>query len=383
MRSQKVRIVQAVAEQEAPADLEGWPAVRDRLEVRRTARSRPAPRTFGGAGVRPVLRLGWAGILLALFLILGAAAYAGSPVISRLFSLLPGWQHVSQTNLAQEMDLSQTSDGVTVTLERAYADANQILIGYTVQRGGSGLEPGNLTLTDEQGHAFPPNPGGFGVSGSSDLLGVTLPPGEESTVMAFDADGVQGAPAELHLRLSVSLARVVAVEQDPMLVPTGQESRSTVAGEYRSEVEGDPIVFDFSVPFHPGRTIQVGRTARAAGVAVRLERVVVTSSEARATLCFAPPQYPEADWMLIPELHAGGQVQRGMSGNAISQVGTERCYVDHFPADLDAERGQWTLAVTELIGFGVTRAGQPVEGMGGPDKQIRIAGPWVFRFPAP
>ncbi len=44
----------------------------------------------------------------------------------------PGTAYVEQAGFVRELRLSATHEGVTITLERAYADANRIVIGYTL-----------------------------------------------------------------------------------------------------------------------------------------------------------------------------------------------------------------------------------------------------------
>jgi hypothetical protein len=80
--------------------------------------------------LRPVL------VLAALLLLAGAVA-GGMGLLDRLFESagMPGWH--TAWDRAERLDLTQTDAGVTITLERAYADLNMVLVGFTV----AGLEP--------------------------------------------------------------------------------------------------------------------------------------------------------------------------------------------------------------------------------------------------
>lgn len=353
-----------LAEQEVPADLDLWPAIQARVQ--------PQARRLH---LRPATRLGWVLLVLGLGLMLGAAAYAVGPVIGRLFQFSPGWQHVEEARLAQEVHLSQTIGDWTVTLERVYADANQILIAYTV----SGSPGQNLneraTLTDSQGRRFP-EMAGAGVTGASDILGVQLPPGQGAYIAAFDAAAVQGQPATLDLHLEIALSRLVPVGDAPSMPLPAASPTSTVliapAVQLREEPLVGPFTFDFSVPFIPGRVALVQESARVAGVTVRLERVVVTPTETRAILCFDPPPGESGQWVPIATLEAedGRDV-----ADAISTVNHEGagCYRYGFMAPLADWHGEWKLTVTELVGMDPNRPGE----------QMRIQGPWVFRFHVP
>lgn len=379
MKEQRItRLLHELAEQEVPADLDLWPAIQARVQPQA---HRPR--------LRPATRLGWAVLVLGLFLTLGAAAYAVGPVIGRLLQFSSGWQHVAEARLAQEVHLSQTIGDWTVTLERVYADANQILIAYTV----SGPPGQNLseraTLTDRQGRRFP-EMAGAGVTGASELLGVRLPPGQGAFISAFDASAVQGQPAKLDLHLEIALGMLVPVSDAQPALPlspgpvaawsmterTVEPPTSTVviapAVQLREEPLTGPFTFDFSVPFIPGRVALVQESARVAGVTVKLERVVVTPAETRAILCFEPPTGESEHWVPVATLEVGDG--REANSNTISTVSREAgCYRYSFIAPLADWHGEWKLMVTELVGMDPSRPGE----------QTRIQGPWTFTFHVP
>ena len=303
---QVVQILEGIAEDEVPATLDLWPAIRARVQPRRRS-----PRW---AQLMPATRLGWAFMALVLCLAFGAVAYAVAPVVGRLFQQEAGLQHIEQADLVQELNLSQTVDGVTVTLERAYADANRIVVGYTIKGpNGQRYDARRLTLTDAAGTVFSGTIG-YGVTGQSDMLQVSLPPGEGAYVVAFDAAPVQGTPEELDLRLEMEVVKFAlppaALEPSPTPESPPAEPPMVVVLEPLPTPEEEAIVgpftFDFSVPFIPGRVAEVNQTVEVAGVPVRLERVVVTPSETRAYLRFDPPGGPEMRWTPIVMLEAPG-----------------------------------------------------------------------------
>jgi len=375
MKEQQVtQILQEIAEQEVPASLDLWPAIRARVQPRRRS-----PRW---AQLMPNTRLGWALLALVLFLALGAVAYAVVPVVNRLFQQEAGLRHVEQANLVQELNLSQTMDGVTVTLERAYADANRIVIGYTITGPNSQrYDAWDLTLTDAAGTVFSGTIG-YGVTGQSDILQVSLPPGEGADVICFDAAPVEGAPAELDLRLVMELEEFVllpaALEPPPTLDSPPAESPEPMVVELEplptpeEEAIVGPFTFDFSVPFISGRVAKVNQTVEAAGVAVCLERVMVTPSETRAYLRFDSPGGAETRWTPIAMLKAPGD-GKSQDYFAYSVNADPPVYAYGFLAPLYERRGEWTLTVTELAGTELVT----------PYKDVRLAGPWVFRFRVP
>ena len=373
MKEQQVtRTLQRIARQEVPNSVDLWPAIRARLQ--------PQRRPSRWARLVPTTRLGWVSLALGLFLAFGAVAYAVSPAVGRLFQQESGLQYVEQANLVQELNLSQTVGGVTVNLERAYADANRIVIGFTIKGPGDQrrYSERHLTLTDAADTIFP---GIFyyGVGGQSDILRVSLPPGEGAYVLAFDAAAVMGAPKELDLRLVMDVEELVLPPDAPSPSPATAGSPAeppVVVVELQPLPEGaivGPFTFDFSVPFIPGRVAEVNQTVEATGVAVRLERVVVTPSETRAYLRFDSPGGAETRWTPIVMLRAPGD-KKSQSYFAYSVNDAPPIHQCGFLAPLYDRRGEWTLTVTELVGTDLTQQ---------PSEQIRLAGPWVFRFRVP
>ena len=369
----EARLVARAEAQTAPAEGEGATAAH-------ASRRQPRLRRIIPRVLVPTTRLAWAGMVVAALLIFSAVAYAGVPAVRQLFQQEPGLQHVEQADLVQELNLSQTVNGVTFTLERAYADANRIAVGYSVKDpDGQRYHTDPLTLTDADGTVFPGTTG-FGAAGSSAIFGVELPPGEEADLLCFDAAAVEGAPAELDLRLVVEVRELVLPTdtQGPSASPTGApaEPGEPIAVELEPMPPGDTVgtfTFDFSVPFIPGRVAEVDQTVEAAGVAVRLERVVVTPSETRAYLRFDPPGEVETRWTPIALLKAPGD-EKSQSYFAYSVNADPPVYACGFLAPLYDRRGEWTLTLTELVGTDLSQI---------PSKQIRLAGPWVFRFRVP
>jgi hypothetical protein len=75
--------------------------------------------------------------------------YAANSVIDEIFQKYTG--NIGKNGLSQEMDISQTINGVTVRLERAYADNNVVLLGYTVSGPADYFtHRDKLTTTDGQ-----------------------------------------------------------------------------------------------------------------------------------------------------------------------------------------------------------------------------------------
>ena len=76
-----------------------------------------------------------------------------------------------------------------------------------------------------------------------------------------------------------------------------------------------------------------------------------------------------------PGLLRSLQFKTDGSVTTVNETGEEDCYCygHGFLAPLYDQRGEWTLTVTELVGFDLAP----------PYEQTRLAGPWVFHFRVP
>lgn len=93
--------------------------------------------------------------------------------VQRLATASVGLDPHTQGHMLQ--DVTQTINGITVTVHWTYADTERVLVGYTIQGPGDVIyEPRQVLLTTTDGQVFPEQ-GGSGVVGSDELLGITAP----------------------------------------------------------------------------------------------------------------------------------------------------------------------------------------------------------------
>ncbi len=213
---------------------------------------------------KPSPRLAMAlALLLALILLAGTAYAAIDPkVFGDLFEET-GLQQLLQTNQFTDYHQSKSVDGYTLTIQKAYADANQVTIAYTVEVPPGGIHPffkfgqGTPKLTTEQGVEL------------SEMEGTTDDPigGVNGTILIFNAASIQNNPHELHLRL--------------MIPYSGKGKSPSLLSGY--------LTFNFTVPFHPGRIANLHQSVTAGGKTITLERVVVALSSVRVYISgFSP-----------------------------------------------------------------------------------------------
>jgi hypothetical protein len=231
--------------QQLVADLHAFfnPAVPSRLQA-------PPPlvarRAFGPKWHWPRTALVAA---LAIFALVGAT-YVVLPLLQSLWSEDRGLQHVTQAGLPRELNLRQTINGVTVHVQKGYADANRIAIGYSVEfppttPADHGPLLGLPVLTDDAGNTYRR----FGSMSTGDS-----PLGAE--VSMFEAPGVTGA-------------------RDFAFTLTIPEFR-TAEQAFRG-----PWVFNFTLPVAAARVVERTLTFTRPGVELTFTRIVVAPSATR------------------------------------------------------------------------------------------------------
>jgi hypothetical protein len=206
---------------------------------------------------------------------------------------------------------SQTIDGTTVSVEWAYADANRIVLSYSMTTETGKLQREQITdvaLTDSQGRFYRPVKAFY-----ADLEIPAMLTGNAH----FDAGIIDDNPQSLDLQFRVR----------------------------------DNFVFDVTVPFIAG--VQVGKQSavEAGGFNVNLEQAVITPSMTRIRLCYDVPD--NQAWMPTVQLAFEGQRVAQEPGAAypdfdgIQQLDeNSRCRGYIFLAHSDDERRPQTMTLT-------------------------------------
>ena len=246
---------------------------RARQSNRRAAPHRP----FSLA--RPSRRLGVAAALLPVVFVLAAAA-AGRlpPILERAFRFDPSTERIVSADLGTDVRLAQTIDGVTVTVERVYADPIQIVVGYTV--GGTRnslfdalLRAADTRLTDARGTPF---------RHASLSWGTGVEDGPAGALAIFDGRSVTGTPKDVALRFEIAPLRP---HRDQ---PPGD--RSSLTSALTSPLQASPspadqrFTFGFTVPFESGRSVEPNQSVSAGGTTATLVRAVTTPNGTRVYL---------------------------------------------------------------------------------------------------
>jgi hypothetical protein len=313
------------------------------------------------------------GLGIALCLAVSTVALAVAPLLSQVFQMEPGSAGVDQHNLGVAIDLSQTIDGTTIGLQRAYADANRIILGYTITQGDATPYQVAIRVSDDHGTVFPD----LGAAGSGSV------DGQAGEVSSFDTAAVAGMPAELHLHVVMTLTPLITGAARAADTPPPQTPRTAMASAAleRAGPPRGPFTFDVTVPFLAARVAEVHRTVLAAGIPLTLERLIVTPSETRAIVRFTPPTSAgNTDWTPIVALEASDWAStatghpQGALGPELVQRLADGSWIYRFLDALDDKSGPWTVSVTELAGTDIT---------GLVPTSTRLPGPWVFHVTVP
>jgi len=290
-------------------------------------------------GFTPRKRLAWVFLPLLVLLLIGGTVYAASPVMRELFQKFAG--HIENKGLVQELNISQTIDGVTVSIERAYADSNVILLGYMVSGPAKnyGMSIGELSTVD--GYVFPGMVGFSTAPGAESFTGEWGDNERRAYIIEYDASKFAGTPAELNLKYEINISE-----------------RTALGGEGKTV---GPFILEFTLPLNSGKTIEVNQTVEANGIPITLEKVEISPWVTRVDYKFTETN-PTAAIMNL-EIPTGNQDCKPF---ITSQSG------QYFLGDYTDKHGDCTVTISELVL-------EPGPG----NENNRISGPWVFHFQVP
>lgn len=275
--------------------------------------------------------------------LLGGGAYAVSSRVDQAFHLAgprSGTAWIADQHLGQDMHLSQSVCGFTMTVQQAYADANRVLLGYTLAGPPGrhflyGVRAVIPRLATQNGAALAPEMGA-GTAASED---------QNSEYFSFNARGVAADTAMLRLHLLVPYVEATEVLSATDPAPVACEAASPASvnppdgpATRQREVKVGPFAFDLRVPVTPSvRVVTSQETGTsAAGTMVRLERLVITPSETKVYL------HSAANGDIVPVLTIGRQ-QINQSGGAVPPVNGLWSY--GFDVPLYDKHGVWTVTV--------------------------------------
>jgi hypothetical protein len=261
----------------------------------------------------------------------------------------------------EPLGLSQVVDGYSITLERAYADANKAMVAVSVEdvedRGWAGISLDGITLTDSRGVGWEATTG-------------VAAPGSASTQANISWYVAVTAPAPPGRR-----AFHVAVQRVNVL------DRGAGGGQSWHTIPVDAS-FDFDLTVVPGWEATPQVSAEHDGVTVHLDRVVAAPSTVRLELRF-DGLAKDRDWSPVLSVrHDGRSVDAEM---ASAQIGSTSWTV-YTSGGFDSAEGDWTVRVSEIVGEPISDYPQAPDPEAPPQPeatQVRLQGPWTLNFSTP
>ncbi|HEV2655009.1 MAG TPA: DUF4179 domain-containing protein, partial [Ktedonobacteraceae bacterium] len=152
---------------------------------------------------------------------------------------------------------TKTIHGATISLDKGYADSNQLIIGYTVSPANAHISFQAINLSTQQGVVLNQK-GNDIIVGTSNSNGNTV-----ATAWFFSTSSIPGKPGTLALRLSMVIGQTATL--------TKKAPVKTLA----------TVNFDFTLPFHVGRVATLSQKATSHGKTITLERVTVSQAATR------------------------------------------------------------------------------------------------------
>jgi hypothetical protein len=260
------------------------------------------------------------------------------------------WDH------AQVLGLTKTVDGYQVTLERAYADANRMMVGVTVvdtQNRWSLVNLGGVSVVDSAGVEWNQS------TGASDPVSATT----SANILWFEHAAGLAPPGPRQFSVTVS-----SVVGDRGWTPPPTYDPAWATGH---EVAVN-ATFSFELTVGGGSQATPLVSSESNGVTIPLERMITSPSAVRLELRLAGAPSSGDSWMPnVYVSHAGRSLDGLMSTTAIGGSVTTV-----YTAGVEDPAGDWTVTASELIGNAPTE-GSPW------GHEVRFQGNWTLRFSMP
>lgn len=312
--------------------------------------------------------------LLIAVLILGIGlVIAMNSFIQQYIRYDAGLRTIYEQGLGNEIGISQTIEGFTVTLEWAYADENRLTLAYIIQ-GYPSVQYSNLfsdvdsLYLQNTGEEIPFIQGMNALIDSKGeiIIDESLPSSNRSvSISTYDLSQILDKQSMLQLHLELEPYGITWLQRTLMPIEQFDDMR---------EGPETAFIFDFSIALVSElRVMNNSQTTTDQDISLTLKQVTVSPSQTRVVICFSPPD-PSRQWTAIPYLTSStGEVPGGGGVQTLPPSHNETCEVYTYFAGMFDYSGDWRLEITELVGLG----------SGGGNDQQRIPGSWVFEFTVP
>jgi hypothetical protein len=297
-------------------------------------------------------------LVAALILAAGTVA-AGLTALERLAATTPGWQ--TAWDRAEVIGVDQTSEGYTLTLERAYADVNQVVVFVSVT-GLPGLDAPRATDGSRSDHLYlagvdlrdPRGRHGIASMGSSDL--------DPGLAAAAEAVQFETPPTAGTYVLTVSSIRFGGDGPDCVSPCVADE----IPGTWR---------FEFALPEPAGTIASVEATDTHDGVTVTLTELRISPTMITSTIALRVDGADVMYWGYTADpitLRSGGTTHTVTSGTPITRDPLHQgpaggVIAFSTPSGADTATGTWEITIPEIL---LMKRGSDSE------LPVGVTGPW-------
>ncbi|MEP6987687.1 MAG: DUF4179 domain-containing protein [Chloroflexota bacterium] len=215
----------------------------------------------------------------------------------------PVLEAVSEAGFITKIGATKTIGDATVTVDWAYADTQNLMVGYTLKTT-NGMKASDLLssynspyLIDDSGAMFSYSNIEPDTGDQSDTMTIIVNyyPQAVRPIKGNDNfdilnDYFNPVPDKINLTFSLTLGDMQP-SQDGMPLPKG----SLKPANYIEPI--GPFNFDFTIPVYPPVVVKQAQTIQVKGLSMTLQQVIVTPTKTTAMICFKLPD--SQDW--IPE----------------------------------------------------------------------------------
>ena len=324
----------------------------------RLARAMAEPQTARRRDVSRLRTLGPALLVVAASLVLAGAVAAAMGLFERTIAPIPGW--TAAWERAEIVDLSEIDAGLTLTLERAYVDVNQVIVFVSVEGLASPRASDDVVIDhlDWNGTLREPT-GRYPIAATG--------------MAAVDADlGV----AVMSMEFDPPVSAAGTYELEVTSIRYGADGPECVSPCSSDEIEGSwRFTFDLPEPIGTVVTLDVADTVGSA--TLRLTELRITPTMISARIAMFVDDRPVAYWGFIPgpdDLSHGDMTYGFWTGRHILDVepyteGPVMAYST--TAGSDEAAGTWEIVIPS-VDYGM-----------GDGEAVHVDGPWTLSVTVP
>lgn len=292
-------------------------------------------------------------------LALAGGVTAGVGLVERMLESAPGWRTAYEE--AVILGSSQTDAGLALTLERAYADLNQVVVFLTMEglaapRSRDGVATDHLAIVD---------------ASLRDRTG-------RAPVMMTAITGVEpGLAAAAHsFQFDSPIVEAATYVLTITSIGYGGDGPDCVSPCVHDEIAGT-WRFEFTLPEPRGTVVRPEASATVGSTTLRLTELRVSPTMVTARIALFVDDRPAAYWAFIPSdrdlVHDGNGFGLWSARHVLDEAPFEHGPTVEFSTSVgfDDASGTWEIVIPELD-YGMTN-----------DEMIHLSGPWRLRVTVP